>query len=77
MKIGPNCLVFQQVTIGTGSRPGVPRLGGHVEVGPGAKILGGVSIGDHVVIGANAVVVSDVPDGTLAVGVPAVVKGRL
>jgi len=61
--IGPNCLLFQQVTIGTGPKPGVPRLGGHVDVGPGAKILGGVTIGDHAVIGANAVVLTDVPDG--------------
>ena len=70
--IGPNCLLFQQVTIGSGPRPGLPKLGGHVDVGPGAKILGGVTIGDHAVIGANAVVVSDVPAGAVAVGVPAV-----
>ncbi|MET0340470.1 MAG: serine acetyltransferase [Polyangiales bacterium] len=72
--IGPNCLLFQQVTIGTGPKPGVPRLGGHVDVGPGAKILGGVTIGDHAVIGANAVVLTDVPAGAVAVGVPAVTK---
>ncbi|MDB4991615.1 MAG: serine acetyltransferase [Myxococcaceae bacterium] len=70
--IGPNCLIFQQVTIGSGPRPGVPKLGGHVDVGPGAKILGGVTIGDHAVIGANAVVVQDVPAGAVAVGVPAI-----
>lgn len=74
--IGPNCIVFQQVTIGTGPRPGTPRLGGHVDVGAGAKILGGVVIGDHAVIGANAVVVDDVPAGAVAVGVPAVIKRR-
>jgi len=72
--IGPNCLVFQQVTIGTGPVPGVPRIGGHVDIGAGAKILGGVVIGDHAVIGANAVVVSDVPAGAVATGVPAVSK---
>lgn len=72
--IGPNCLLFQQVTLGTGPKPGVPRLGGNVDVGPGAKILGGVTIGDHAVIGANAVVVSDVPAGAVAVGVPAVAR---
>jgi serine O-acetyltransferase len=70
--IGPNCLLFQQVTIGAGgSKPGVPTLGGHVDVGAGAKILGGVRIGDHAKIGANAVVLQDVPDGATAVGVPA------
>lgn len=73
-EIGPNCLLFQQVTLGTGPKPGTPRLGGHVDVGAGAKILGGVVVGDHAVIGANAVVVSDVPPWGVAVGVPAVVK---
>ena len=72
--IGPNCQIFQQVTIGVGgSRPGAPVLGGHVDVGAGAKILGGVKIGDHALIGANAVVLQDVPPGTTAVGVPATI----
>jgi serine O-acetyltransferase len=75
--IGPNCLIFQQVTLGTGGRrSGAPRLGGHVDVGAGAKILGGVSIGDHARIGANAVVLDDVPSGATAVGVPARVCQR-
>jgi serine O-acetyltransferase len=74
--IGPNCLLFQQVTVGTGPRPGVPKLGGHVEVGPGAKILGGVHIGDHAIIGANSVVLTDVPAWSVAVGVPANVRAR-
>ncbi len=69
--IGFNCLFFQQVTIGMGSKPGLPILGGDVEVGAGAKILGGIRVGDHVKIGANAVVLTDVPDGATAVGIPA------
>ena len=69
--LGPNCLVFQQVTIGTGPIPGWPRIGGHVDIGAGAKVLGGVVVGDHAKIGANAVVVQDVPPGATAVGVPA------
>jgi serine O-acetyltransferase len=73
-RIGPNSLLFQQVTIGTGSTPGYPVLGGHVEVGAGAKILGGITIGDHVTIGANAVVLKDVPSGSFVAGVPAVIK---
>lgn len=72
--IGPNCLVFQQVTIGTRGSGGSPNIGGHVDIGAGAKILGPVKIGNNVVIGANAVVLSDVPDNCMAVGVPAVVK---
>jgi serine O-acetyltransferase len=70
--IGPNCLIFQQVTLGTGGPlPGSPKLGGHVDVGAGARVLGGVTIGDHARIGANAVVLQDVPDHATAVGVPA------
>lgn len=70
--IGPNCLIFQQVTLGTvPNRPGTPVLGGHVDVGAGAKILGPVTIGDHAVIGANAVVLRDVPSGATAIGIPA------
>jgi serine O-acetyltransferase len=72
-RIGPNCLLLQQVTIGTGPRPGLPALGGHVDVGAGAKILGGVVIGEHAVIGANAVVIADVPAHAVAVGVPATI----
>ncbi len=74
--IGPNCLIFQQVTIGTRGPGGAPQIGGHVDIGAGAKILGPVKIGNHVVIGANAVVLSDVPDNCMAVGIPAVVKPR-
>jgi serine O-acetyltransferase len=69
--IGPNCLLFQQVTIGADHRGNVPELGGHVDVGAGAKVIGAVRIGNHVRIGANAVVVADVPANSTAVGVPA------
>jgi serine O-acetyltransferase len=64
--LGPNCLVFQQVTI-----VGGVKIGGHVDIGAGAKIVRPVSIGDHAKIGANAVVLCDVPAGATAVGVPA------
>lgn len=75
--IGVNCLLMQQATLGV--REGVsgsPVLGGHVDVGAGAKILGPVRIGDHARIGANAVVLSDVPPRAVAVGVPARVIGE-
>lgn len=72
--IGPNCLIFQQVTLGSGGG-GAPRIGGHVDIGAGAKILGGVSIGDHAKIGANAVVLEDVPPFATAVGIPARITG--
>lgn len=64
--IGPNCLILQQVTITANV-----KIGGHVEIGAGAKILNGVTIGDYAKIGANAVVLCDVPEGATAVGVPA------
>lgn len=74
VQLGPNCMVFQQVTLGTGPKPGVPCIGGHVDIGPGARVLGGVTVGDHARIGANAVVLEDVPAGATAVGVPARIK---
>lgn len=70
--IGPNCLIFQQVTIGDGgSLSGVPTVGGHVDIGAGARLLGGIRVGNHAKIGANAVVLQDVPEHATAVGVPA------
>ena len=69
--IGPNCLIFQQVTIGVTLSVGAPQIGGHVDIGAGARILGPVRIGNHVQIGANSVVTCDVPDGTIARGIPA------
>jgi serine O-acetyltransferase len=68
--IGVNCLIFQQVTIGTQGN-GVPQIAGHVDIGAGAKILGPITIGPHAKIGANAVVLEDVPESAVAVGVPA------
>jgi len=72
-EIGPNCLIFQQVTVGNRGK-GVPVIGGHVDIGAGAKILGGITIGDHARIGANAVVLTDVPPRATATGIPAVVR---
>lgn len=70
--IGPNCLLFQQVTLGTMRKTGgAPVLGGHVDVGAGAKVLGDITVGANARIGANAVVVSDVADGSTVVGIPA------
>jgi serine O-acetyltransferase len=74
--VGCNCLLFQQVTIGATGR-GVPKLGGHVDVGAGAKIIGPVVIGNHARIGANAVVLTDVPAHAVAVGNPARIVGQV
>ena len=78
-KIGDGCIIRQGVTIGnrTLDKPlEAPTLGQNVNVGAGAKILGGLTIGDDAVIGANAVVLKDVPAGALAVGVPATIKPK-
>jgi serine O-acetyltransferase len=69
--IGVNCLIFQQVTVGTREAGGAPEISGHVDVGAGAKILGPVRIGAHARVGANAVVIADVAAGTTVVGIPA------
>lgn len=74
-EIGVNCLFFQQVTVGSTER-GVPRIGGHVDVGAGAKLIGPITIGNHVKVGANSVVTIDVPDGATVVGIPARVVGE-
>lgn len=64
-------------TVGTASDNGYPVIGNDVEIGCGARVLGPVRIGDGAVIGANAVVITDVPAGALAVGIPArIMPGR-
>ena len=72
--IGDDSIIRQGVTLGNRylERPfEAPKLGIRVNVGAGAKILGGVTIGNEVNIGANAVVLSDIPSGKTAVGIPA------
>jgi serine O-acetyltransferase len=67
-KIGVNCLIFQQVTIGSRQIQGLPEIGGHVDIGAGAKILGPVRIGTHAKIGANAVISKSVGSEAIAIG---------
>ena len=70
--IGDRVRIAPGVTIGGRGVPeGVPVVGNDVLIGTGAKLLGPIRIGDGARIGANAVVLSDVPPGALAVGVPA------
>ena len=69
-KIGARCKIRHQVTI-SNSGNGSAIIGDDVRIGAGAKIIGGVKIGHRAVIGANAVVVHDVPDDATAVGIPA------
>ncbi|HTB67188.1 MAG TPA: hypothetical protein VK727_13235 [Steroidobacteraceae bacterium] len=74
-RIGPNCLIFQQVTIGIGDG-GAPVIEGNVDIGAGAKLLGRIVVGARAKIGANAVVIRDVPSAATAVGVPAKIIRR-
>jgi serine O-acetyltransferase len=69
--IGKNCSVNQLVVIGWTDRTRGPILGDNVSVKAGAKILGPITIGDNVTVGANAVVTKDVPAGCVVAGVPA------
>ncbi len=70
--LGKNCSIAPNVTIGGKSRwYEVPVIGDNVHISGGAKILGPIRIGNNVTIGANAVVVKDVPDNCIVAGVPA------
>ena len=70
-RIGKNCKIYQQVTIGFDHDLKAPVIGDNVEVCCGAKVIGGITVGDNVLIGANAVVVKDVPSNSVVAGVPA------
>jgi serine O-acetyltransferase len=73
VKIGNNCNISQNVTIGQtnrGNRQGCPVIGDNVYIGPGAAVIGGIQVGNNVAIGANAVVTKDVPDNAVVVGNP-------
>lgn len=82
-KIGTNCVIFQQVTIGSvttaGSKHiGAPTIGDNVYIGAGAKIIGNVKVGNNSRIGANCVVTKDIPSNSVAYlsGLQVVVKDR-
>ena len=78
-EIGDNCTLYQGVTLGgTGKDVGKrhPTLGNNVMIGAGAKVLGPFRVGDNSKIAANAVVLSEVPPDSTAVGIPAKVVKR-
>ena len=76
-RIGTNATIFQGVTLGAKdidfaySVTSRPTVGDNVTIGSGAKVLGGVQLANRTRVGANSVVLSDVPEGALAVGAPA------
>ena len=75
--IGRNAVIFQGVTLGAKTidigyhKDQRPLIGDSVVIGSGAKVLGGIIVGNNVTIGANAVVTKSLPDNVVAVGVPA------
>lgn len=80
-EIGDNVLIYHGVTLGgTGKDTGKrhPTVGNNVVIGCGAKVLGPINIGDNAKIGANSVVLKDVPDNSTTVGIPAInkIKGK-
>ena len=75
-KIGKNCTIFQQVTlggarIGDGKQEKYPKVGDNVVIFAGAKLIGDITIGSNVVIAAGAVVTKNIPDGVVVGGNPA------
>ncbi|MEG2420186.1 MAG: serine acetyltransferase [Oscillospiraceae bacterium] len=79
--VGKDAVIFQQVTIGSNTlegtgHPGSPSLGDHVYIGAGAKIIGGITVGDRCRIGANAVVYESMPPDSVAVCAPTRVLQR-
>ena len=77
-RFGDGCRIRSGVVVGLAhvDDPCAPVIGDNVDIGAGAKVLGRIRIGNNVLIGANAVVTRDVPDDSIAVGVPAVVRSR-
>lgn len=69
--IGDDLYVFHNVTIGNDYRTGRPVIGSDVFIGTGATLVGGITVGDHVVVAAGSVVVKDVPSCSLVAGNPA------
>ena len=75
--IGKNCNINHGVTLGAtygGKNPGIPTILDNVYLGPGCKVIGRVTVGNNVAVGANCVVTSSVPDRAVIVGVPGKVK---
>jgi serine O-acetyltransferase len=76
-EVGDDVMLYHGVTLGGRSLAHVkrhPTVGNRVTIGAGARVLGPINVGDDVQIGANSVVVKDVPSGAVATGIPAVVR---
>lgn len=72
-RIGKNCNINQDVSIGEtygGKNPGTPVIGDNTYLGPSAKVIGGITLGNNVAVGANCVVNIDIPDNGVVIGNP-------
>lgn len=77
VKMGEFCTIYHGVTFGDkGGWGEPPTVGSYVTVGAGAKVLGDISIGDNVIIGANAVVIRSIPKNAVVAGIPAKIIGE-
>ncbi len=75
-KIGHSCTLNQGVSVGSVRGTGWPVVGNNVYLGAGCKVMGGLTIGDNVVVSANSLVVADVPSNCTVMGVPARIISR-
>ncbi|PYJ29597.1 MAG: serine acetyltransferase [Verrucomicrobia bacterium] len=75
-RIGHSCSVNQGVSVASVRGTGWPTIGNNVYLGAGCKVMGGVTIGDNVVVSANSLVITDVPSNCTVLGVPARVISR-
>lgn len=78
-KLGENVTLFKGATIGSirsGNRKGLPKIGNRVVVGLNATVVGNISIGDNVFIAPNAFVNFDVPDNSVVIGNPGIIKHK-
>lgn len=78
VSVGSNVTIFQNVTLGRSNTylDAYPSIGDGTIIYSGAVILGGINVGANCIIGANAVVIKDVPDNSIAVGIPARIISR-
>ena len=75
-RIGHSCTVNQGVSVASVRGTGWPTIGNNVYLGAGCKVMGGVTVGDNVVVSANSVVIADVPSNCTVMGVPARIISR-
>jgi len=75
-RIGHSCSVNQGVSVASVRGTGWPTIGNNVYLGAGCKVMGGVQVGDNVVVAANSLVIADVPSNCTVLGVPARIISR-